>query len=157
MTGSSPRSSGFLPARSSRDAVGKIHELRICTSEGWTHSGSCLKGLGLSWTIGFLQNIIKTQDSQSCGFLVNRSTPNLPTKIIPTKIRWVNIYGKFPMDMRIPPLEIQVMLEPNPLRSRVLVRRLAVTRNAPHTTIVMRTFRGPLFRGPLIISSCILI
>ena len=33
---------------------------------------------------------------------------------------------KTPMDMRIPPLEIKIMLEPSPLRSRILVRRLAV-------------------------------
>ena len=32
---------------------------------------------------------------------------------------------EFPMDMRIPPLEIKSMLEPNPPKSRILVRRLA--------------------------------
>ena len=32
---------------------------------------------------------------------------NLPTKIIPTKIRWLRLSGKFPMDMRIPLLNIQ--------------------------------------------------
>ena len=30
------------------------------------------------------------------------------------------------MDLRIPPLEIKIMLESNPLKSRILVRRLAV-------------------------------
>ena len=30
------------------------------------------------------------------------------------------------MDMRIPPLRIKIMLESNPLKSIVLVRRLAV-------------------------------
>ena len=30
------------------------------------------------------------------------------------------------MDMRISPLELKIMLEQNPLKSRVLVRRLAV-------------------------------
>ena len=30
------------------------------------------------------------------------------------------------MDMRIPPLNIEIMLESNPLKSRILVRRLAV-------------------------------
>ena len=32
-----------------------------------------------------------------------------------------------PMDMRIPPLEIKILLESNPLKSRSLVRRLAVS------------------------------
>ena len=52
-------------------------------------------------------------------------TPNLPTKIIPTKICRLNNSGKSPLDMRIPPLEIKIMLESNPLRFRILVRRLA--------------------------------
>ena len=34
--------------------------------------------------------------------------------------------GKTPMDMRIPPLKTKIMLESNPLKSRILVRRLAV-------------------------------
>ena len=53
-------------------------------------------------------------------------TPNLPTNIIPAKIRRLNKYGEFPTDMRIPPLKIKIMLESNPLKSRNLVRRLAV-------------------------------
>ena len=53
-------------------------------------------------------------------------TPKLPTKIIPTKIRWLEIDGKFPMDMRIPPLSTKFLLESNPLKSRICVRRLAV-------------------------------
>ena len=31
------------------------------------------------------------------------------------------------MDMRIPPLNIMIMIGSNPLKSRILVRRLAVT------------------------------
>ena len=56
------------------------------------------------------------------------NTPYLPTEIIPAKIcwRWPKISGEIPMDMRIPPLKIQIMLESNPLKSRILVRRLAV-------------------------------
>ena len=54
------------------------------------------------------------------------SAPNLPTKIIPTKIHWLNISGKFPMDMRIPPLTLKILPESNPLKSRILVRRLAM-------------------------------
>ena len=30
------------------------------------------------------------------------------------------------MDVRIPPLEVKILLESNPLESRILVRRLAV-------------------------------
>ena len=33
--------------------------------------------------------------------------------------------GEFPMDMRIAPLEIKIMIESNPLKSRILVRILA--------------------------------
>ena len=40
------------------------------------------------------------------------------------KVR-LKLSGKFSMDLRIPPLKITVMLEPNPLKSRILVRRLA--------------------------------
>ena len=31
-------------------------------------------------------------------------TPNLPTNIVPTNNAWLKLSGKFPMDMRIPPL-----------------------------------------------------
>ena len=55
------------------------------------------------------------------------SKSNLPTKIVPAKIAWLKLSGKFPLGLGIPPLQIQIMLESNPLRSRILVRRLAVT------------------------------
>ena len=58
--------------------------------------------------------------------LTSRHTPNLPTNIIPTKIARLKLPGKSPMGMRIPPLIIQIMFESNPLKSIVLVRRLAV-------------------------------
>ena len=35
--------------------------------------------------------------------------PNLPTKIIPTKICRLSISGEFPTDVRIPPLEINMI------------------------------------------------
>ena len=54
-------------------------------------------------------------------------TPNLLTKIIPAKISCLKISGKFPMDMRVPTLGIKIQLESNPLKARVVVRRLAVT------------------------------
>ena len=34
--------------------------------------------------------------------------------------------GNSPMDMRIPPLKLKILLESNPLKSRILVRRFAV-------------------------------
>ena len=48
-------------------------------------------------------------------------TPNLPSKIA-----WLKLSGPFPMDMRIPPFRTKILLESSPLRSRILVRRLAV-------------------------------
>ena len=53
-------------------------------------------------------------------------SPDPPTKIVPSKICRPKLSGKFPMDMRIPLLEIKILLEPNPLKSIILVRRLAV-------------------------------
>ena len=44
-------------------------------------------------------------------------TPNLPTKIIPTKSPRLKISRKFPIDMRIPPLKTKIMLESSPLKS----------------------------------------
>ena len=52
-------------------------------------------------------------------------TPSLPTNIIPAKNAWLKLSGKIPMDVRIPPLEIKIMLESNPLKSTMLVGRLA--------------------------------
>ena len=58
---------------------------------------------------------------------VSRScTPHLPTNIIPTKIARFKLSGKFPMGLGMPPLKIKIMLESNPLKSIMLVRRLAV-------------------------------
>ena len=54
-------------------------------------------------------------------------TPNLPTKIIPTKICWLKLSGKFPKGLEILPLKMKILLEPNPLKSRILVLRLAVS------------------------------
>ena len=57
-------------------------------------------------------------------------TPNLPTEIIP-KIPWLELSGRFPMGLGIPPLKFQILLESKPLKSRILVRRLAVHVGAP--------------------------
>ena len=60
------------------------------------------------------------------------ATPNLPTKIIPAK-RFAdpNFPGKSPMGMRVPLLKITILIESNPLNSRilVLVQRLGVFRH----------------------------
>ena len=40
--------------------------------------------------------------------------------------------GEIPLDMRIPPLRMNIMLESNPPNSRILVRRLAVLCPAAH-------------------------
>ena len=55
-----------------------------------------------------------------------QAAPNLPTKIIPTKIAWLKLSRNFPMDMKMFPLKIKIMLESNPLKSWILVWRLAV-------------------------------
>ena len=47
-------------------------------------------------------------------------------KTIPTKMRWLTISRRFPIDMRIPPLTLKILLLSNPLNSRILVPRLAV-------------------------------
>ena len=54
------------------------------------------------------------------------TTPNLPASIIPTTIARLKLSRRFPMDVRLPPLNIDIMLETNPLKSRILVRGLAV-------------------------------
>ena len=54
------------------------------------------------------------------------NTPNLPTNIVPTNIAWLKLSGKSSMDMRIPPLEIKIMLESNPVKSTMLVGGLGV-------------------------------
>ena len=58
-------------------------------------------------------------------------TPNLPTKNLPTKIRRIIISGKFRMGLGIPGLAIKILLKSNPLKSRILVQRLAVLRARP--------------------------
>ena len=52
---------------------------------------------------------------------------NLPTNIIPTNIAWLKLSGKFPMDIRIPPLKIKIMLESDPLKSTMLVGEWGVS------------------------------
>ena len=54
--------------------------------------------------------------------------PSPPTNITPTNIARLKLSGKFPMDMRIPPLGIKIVLESDPLKSIMLVGRLGVQR-----------------------------
>ena len=74
-------------------------------------------------------------------------TPNLPTKIIPTKIARLKLSGRFPIDMKFPPLTIKILLESDPLKSRILVRRLAVTN-------VASTRRGKEHARSTCVESC---
>ena len=57
--------------------------------------------------------------------MLSNNTPNPLTNITPTKIARVKLDGKFPTDLGIPPLMINIMLESNPLKSIMLVRGLA--------------------------------
>ena len=52
--------------------------------------------------------------------------PSLPSKIVPTKVRCLKLSGELPVGLRIPPLELKILLESSPLKSRIFVRRLAV-------------------------------
>ena len=55
------------------------------------------------------------------------SSPNLPTKIIPTKICRLNISGKFTMDMRTPPLKFKILLESKPSETQNLSTEIGRT------------------------------
>ena len=63
-------------------------------------------------------------------------TPNLSTKILPAKIRWLEMSVKFLMGMRTPPLDVKIMLESNPLKSRISARRLAVDADFARRAVV---------------------
>ena len=69
--------------------------------------------------------------------------PNLPNKTIPTKICRLTISRKSLIDMGIPPLEIKMLLESNPLKSRILVQRLATRSASRHLRILPRSPASP--------------
>ena len=87
-------------------------------------------------------------------------TPNLPTSIVPTNIARLELSGKSPMGLEIPPLRIDIVLESNPPKSTMLVGRLGVIQ----TPLAIRAsrwqgednaaivpaliFRAPLFGAP---------
>ena len=77
----------------------------------------CLGGRGARWS--HLRRL-------RCAAGICEIHPISPTNIFPSKISWLELSGKSPLDMRIPPLIIKIMLESNPLKSIILVRRLAV-------------------------------
>ena len=56
----------------------------------------------------------------------NNRTHNFPTNIIPTEIAWLKLSGKSPMDRRVPPLWINIVIESNPPKSTMLAERLGV-------------------------------
>ena len=66
--------------------------------------------------------------------------PNLPTKIIPATIAWLNISGKFPMDIRIPHLK-SISYFRQTLKSRISVRRLAVCLSGPCPSFIPKLLR----------------
>ena len=75
----------------------------------------------------------------------------LPTKNLPAKIRCFIISGKSPMDVRIPPLRIEILLESNPLTSKVLVGRLGVPPTPQYTARHDSALRPSLNSAPKIL------
>ena len=66
----------------------------------------------------------KPRPSQTCS-----ATPKLPTLSLLRSVD-SNFPGNPPSDMRIPPLDMNIMLKSKPPKSRILARRLAVLRPA---------------------------
>ena len=70
--------------------------------------------------------VLQAFPREGCPVIRIGSTPDLPTKIIMhAKIARLKLSRRFPVGQGIPPLEIKILLESNPLKSRVFVRRLA--------------------------------
>ena len=65
-----------------------------------------------------------------CGVWCVRIRPILLLRFPLLRFVDSNFPGNLPMDTRIPRLKLKIMLEANPLKSRILVRRLAVMRAA---------------------------
>ena len=78
---------------------------------------------------GFCQHGFRQHAPTKLGTDESANTRNLPTKTIPTKIRRLKISRGFPMDLTTPPLKVTILPESNPLKSRILVRRLAASHN----------------------------
>ena len=71
-------------------------------------------------------NLVITRRRRSMAGWLAEITPNPHTNIMPSNNAWLKLSGKSPMDMRVPPLIIKIMLESNPLKSIILVGRLGV-------------------------------
>ena len=57
--------------------------------------------------------------------------PGFDKPNLPIKIAWLKLSGTFPMDRKIPALKTKTLLESNPPKSRIFVRRLAVGPQPP--------------------------
>ena len=66
-------------------------------------------------------------------------TPNLPTNMIHANMAGLKLSGRFPVDMRIPPLKMKIMFESNPLNSTMLVGRLGVPVSEENTPLEKKT------------------
>ena len=55
-----------------------------------------------------------------------RAKASLHTRRLQAKIRRLRLSANATISLGIPPLKTKIMLESNPLKSRILVRRLAV-------------------------------
>ena len=47
---------------------------------------------------------------------------DLEANIIPSRTRWLKLSGKSPMDLRTPPLNIKILPESNPPKSRIVLQ-----------------------------------
>ena len=105
----------------------------------------CERGIpAVRWSIANMHGDLQKTHACRCELLqctVNCNTYNTccirPISLLRLSLlRFVDSdFPEFPTDMRIPLLEIKIMLESNPLKSRILVRRLAVVRVSIETRI----------------------
>ena len=111
-----------------------IHTHMIGLSFQWAHSPISGSGraCGLLLHQGGNQPSLTQQDLVDLGRQSCRKIRLFLRKI--SLLRF-SLLG-FPMDMRIPPLKIKILLEPNPLKSRILVQRLAI-----HSCLRSRSLR----------------
>ena len=102
-------------------AITKSHDLYLCSNHIILTTSLC-RILPGSWLWLHLYH----GDWASRMLQPNLHPISLLRLSIHTKIAWLKHAGKILMDMRIPPLIIKIMLESSPLKSIILVRRLAV-------------------------------
>ena len=70
------------------------------------------------------------------GIALSGCTPNLPAKIIPTKIARLKTSGQLPIGLRIPPLKSKIPPESHPPKSRICVWRLPTANIHTNTPII---------------------